>query len=97
MKIKNAADLLIYTLAEVGVQRIYGVVGDSLNGVTEALRAHGGIEWVGMRHEEVAAFAASGESQVTNELAVCAGSRSEERRVGKECRGGGGAAHEKET
>lgn len=74
MKIKNVADLLIYTLAEVGVQRIYGVVGDSLNGVTEALRAHGGIEWVGMRHEEVAAFAASGESQVTNELAVCAGS-----------------------
>src|SRR5690625_1867062 len=74
MKKKNVADLLIYTLAEVGVQRIYGVVGDSLNGVTEALRAHGGIEWVGMRHEEVAAFAASGESQVTNELAVCAGS-----------------------
>lgn len=74
MKIKNVADLLIHTLAEVGVKRIYGVVGDSLNGVTEALREHGGIEWVGTRHEEVAAFAASGESQVTNELAVCAGS-----------------------
>lgn len=74
MKIKNVADYLIHTLAEVGVERIYGIVGDSLNGVTEALQAHGGIEWVGMRHEEVAAFAASGESQVTGGLAVCAGS-----------------------
>lgn len=74
MKIKNVADYLVHTLAEVGVERIYGIVGDSLNGVTEALRAHGGIEWVGLRHEEVAAFAASGESQVTGALAVCAGS-----------------------
>ena len=74
MKIQNVADLLVHTLAEVGVKRIYGVVGDSLNGVTEALRVHGGIQWVGTRHEEVAAFAASGESQVTGELAVCAGS-----------------------
>ena len=74
MKIKNVADLLVHTLAEVGVKRIYGVVGDSLNGVTEALRIHGGIQWIGTRHEEVAAFAASGESQLTNELAVCAGS-----------------------
>lgn len=74
MKINNVADLLVHTLAEVGVKRIYGVVGDSLNGVTEALRVHGGIEWIGTRHEEAAAFAASGESQVSNELAVCAGS-----------------------
>lgn len=74
MSIKNVADLLVHTLAEVGVKRIYGVVGDSLNGVTEAVRTHGKIEWVGTRHEEVAAFAASGEAQVTNELAVCAGS-----------------------
>ncbi|HLR30653.1 MAG TPA: ubiquinone-dependent pyruvate dehydrogenase [Paenalcaligenes sp.] len=74
MSIKNIADLLVHTLAEVGVKRIYGVVGDSLNGVTEAVRTHGEIEWVGTRHEEVAAFAASGESQLTNELAVCAGS-----------------------
>lgn len=73
-KINNVADLLVYTLAEVGVKRIYGIVGDSLNGVTEALRSHGGIEWIGTRHEEVAAFAASGESQTTGELAVCAGS-----------------------
>lgn len=74
MAIKNVADLLVHTLAEVGVKRIYGVVGDSLNGVTEAIRTQGEIEWVGTRHEEVAAFAASGESQLTNELAVCAGS-----------------------
>lgn len=74
MSIKNIADLLVHTLAEVGIKRIYGVVGDSLNGVTEAVRTHGEIEWVGTRHEEVAAFAASGESQLTNELAVCAGS-----------------------
>src|SRR5690625_1363235 len=74
MAIKNDADLLVHTLAEVGVKRIYGVVGDSLNGVTEAIRTQGEIEWVGTRHEEVAAFAASGESQLTNELAVCAGS-----------------------
>ncbi len=74
MPIKNVADLLVHTLAETGVKRIYGVVGDSLNGITEAIRTHGGLEWVGTRHEEVAAFAASGESQVTQELAVCAGS-----------------------
>lgn len=74
MKIKNVADLLTETLIEAGVKRIYGVVGDSLNGVTESLRQRPELEWVGVRHEEVAAFAASGESQVTGELAVCAGS-----------------------
>lgn len=74
MKIKNVADLLTETLIEAGIKRIYGVVGDSLNGVTESLRQRPELEWVGVRHEEVAAFAASGESQVTGELAVCAGS-----------------------
>lgn len=74
MKIKNVADLLTETLIEAGVKRIYGVVGDSLNGVTESLRQRPELEWIGVRHEEVAAFAASGESQVTGELAVCAGS-----------------------
>ncbi|MGP9812561.1 ubiquinone-dependent pyruvate dehydrogenase [Rhodopseudomonas sp. NSM] len=70
----NVADRIVETLHQAGVERIFGVVGDSLNGLTEALRTHGGIEWVHVRHEEVAAFAAAGESQITNALAVCAGS-----------------------
>ncbi|UMY15549.1 ubiquinone-dependent pyruvate dehydrogenase [Methylobacterium organophilum] len=74
MSIENVADLFVETLQQVGVRRIYGIVGDSLNGITEAVRARGVIEWVHVRHEEVAAFAASGEAQVTGELAVCAGS-----------------------
>lgn len=74
MAIKNISDLLTETLIEVGVKRIYGVVGDSLNGVTESIHCRPALEWVGVRHEEVAAFAASAESQVTGALAVCAGS-----------------------
>src|ERR1700756_4644782 len=62
------------TLAAVGVKRIYGIVGDSLNGLTDAVRKHGGIEWVHVRHEEVAAFAAGADAHLTGELAVCAGS-----------------------
>jgi pyruvate dehydrogenase (quinone) len=74
MRISNVADLVVETLAQVGVRRIFGVVGDSLNGLTEALRRRDAIEWVHVRHEEVAAFAAAGAAQVTGELAVCAGS-----------------------
>ena len=74
MSSPNIADLLVSTLQRAGVARIYGVVGDSLNGLTEALRQNGEIAWVHVRHEEVAAFAASGESQLTGGLAVCAGS-----------------------
>ncbi|ABD04914.1 pyruvate dehydrogenase (cytochrome) [Rhodopseudomonas palustris HaA2] len=70
----NVADRIVETLHQAGVERIFGVVGDSLNGLTEALRQHGSIEWVHVRHEEVAAFAAAGESQITGKLAVCAGS-----------------------
>lgn len=70
----NCADYLIETLTRAGVERIYGVVGDSLNGVTEALRTQKAIRWVHTRHEEAAAFAAVGESQATGKLAVCAGS-----------------------
>lgn len=70
----KVADRIVETLHQAGVRRIFGVVGDSLNGLTEALREHGGIQWVHVRHEEVAAFAAAGESQITGELAVCAGS-----------------------
>jgi pyruvate dehydrogenase (quinone) len=62
------------SLAQAGVTRIYGVVGDSLNGFTDALRRRKSIEWVHMRHEEGAAFAAGAEAHLTGKLAVCAGS-----------------------
>ena len=74
MKINNVADLIVETLQQVGVARIYGLVGDSLNGITEAIRRRGVIDWVHVRHEEVAAFAAGAEAQLTGALAVCAGS-----------------------
>jgi pyruvate dehydrogenase (quinone) len=74
MAIKNVADLFVATMEQAGVKRIYGIVGDSLNGLTEALRSRGTIEWVHVRHEEVAAFAAAAEAQMTGNLAVCAGS-----------------------
>jgi pyruvate dehydrogenase (quinone) len=71
---KTVADQFVETLAAAGVKRIYGIVGDSLNGLTDSLRRHGKIEWVHVRHEEVAAFAAGAEAHLTGELAVCAGS-----------------------
>ncbi len=74
MKNGTIADLVVSTLRHAEVRRIYGVVGDSLNGITDALRRDGTIEWVHLRHEEAAAFAACGEAQVTGTLAVCAGS-----------------------
>jgi pyruvate dehydrogenase (quinone) len=74
MAIDNVADLIAETLIQAGVKRIFGVVGDSLNGLTEALRQRRAIDWIHVRHEEVAAFAAAGESQITGGLAVCAGS-----------------------
>ena len=70
----TVADQMVETLAAAGVQRIYGIVGDSLNGFTDALRRHSGIAWLHLRHEEVAAFAAGAEAHLTGELAVCAGS-----------------------
>src|SRR6195256_2545288 len=71
---KTVADQFAEILAAAGVKRIYGVVGDSLNGLTDALRRQGKIEWGHVRHEEVAAFAAGAEAHVTGTLAVCAGS-----------------------
>src|SRR5690348_15838652 len=62
------------TLATAGVERIYGIVGDSLNRVADAIRRQGKIQWIHVRHEEVAAFAAGAEAQITGGLAVCAGS-----------------------
>ena len=70
----KVANLLVEVLKAAGVRRVYGVAGDSLNGVTDALRADGTIEWIHTRHEETAAFAAGAEAQLTGTLAVCAGS-----------------------
>lgn len=70
----NIAESIVKTLAAAGVRRIYGVVGDSLNGLTEALRTQKTIEWILLRHEEVAAFAAGAEAHLTGSLVVCAGS-----------------------
>ena len=71
---KKVADLLVDVLVEAGVQRIYGLSGDSLNGITDSIRAKKKIQWVHVRHEEVAAFAAGAEAHLTGRLAVCAGS-----------------------
>jgi pyruvate dehydrogenase (quinone) len=71
---KTAADYLAETLQQAGVKRIFGVVGDSLNGFSDSLRRLKTIEWVHMRHEEAGAFAAGAEAALTGELAVCAGS-----------------------
>ena len=71
---RTVAEELVETLAQAGVQRIYGLVGDSLNPVTDALHRSRQIEWIHVRHEETAAFAAGAEAQLTGKLAVCAGS-----------------------
>lgn len=71
---QTIAALLAKTLENAGVKRIWGVTGDSLNGLSDSLNRMGTIEWMPTRHEEVAAFAAGAEAHVTGELAVCAGS-----------------------
>src|SRR6266403_4991163 len=71
---RTVAEALIDTLAKAGVQRVYGLVGDSLNPVTDAIRRSDKVRWVHVRHEETAAFAAGAEAQLTGQLAVCAGS-----------------------
>src|SRR5216684_2165827 len=70
----NVADRIVETLEAANVLRICGLVGYSLNGITESLRVREKIEWIAVRHEEVAAFAAGAQAQLTGELAVCAGS-----------------------
>ena len=70
----TVAEVLVDTLEHEGVKRIYGIVGDSLNGITNALQKRKTIDWVHVRHEEVAAFAAGAEAQLTGDLTVCAGS-----------------------
>ncbi|HEV7712790.1 MAG TPA: ubiquinone-dependent pyruvate dehydrogenase [Asanoa sp.] len=71
---RTVAQAMVATLKESGVRRVYGIPGDSLNGFTDALRRDGGLAWEHVRHEEAAAFAASGEAALTDQLAVCAGS-----------------------
>src|ERR1700730_10216581 len=71
---KTVAQLLIETLVLAGVKQIFGVAGDSLNGITDTIRTRKDITWIPMRHEEVGAFAAGAEAHLTGSLAVCAGS-----------------------
>jgi pyruvate dehydrogenase (quinone) len=71
---KNLAELLVDTLVLAGVRRVYGVAGDSLNGITDVIRTDERIKWIHVRHEETAAFAAGAEAHLTGSLAVCAGS-----------------------
>src|SRR5437870_12350218 len=71
---KRVADVLIETLVAAGVKRVYGLVGDSLNGVSDSIRPREDLQWVPVRHEETAAFAAGAEAQLTEQLTVCAGS-----------------------
>ncbi|MET8654332.1 thiamine pyrophosphate-dependent enzyme [Nocardia aurea] len=71
---RTVADELLEVLVQAGVRRVYGLVGDSLNAFSDAVRRDGRVEWVHVHHEEAAAFAASAEAQLTGRLAVCAGS-----------------------
>jgi pyruvate dehydrogenase (quinone) len=71
---KSVAALVVETLTQAGVERIYGVCGDSLNGITDSIRKQERVKWVHVRHEESAAFAAGAEAHLTGRLAVCAGS-----------------------
>ena len=71
---KKVADVLVDVLVDAGVERVYGVAGDSLNGITDSIRTRKQIRWIHVRHEEVAAFAAGAEAHITGKLAVCAGS-----------------------
>src|SRR5580700_10198614 len=71
---RTVADTLVATLKASGVRRVYGLPGDAINGFTDAIRRDGTIAWEHVRHEEAAAFAASGEAAMTGRLAVCAAS-----------------------
>jgi pyruvate dehydrogenase (quinone) len=69
---QTVADVLVSVLDQTGVKQIFGLIGDSLNPIADALR-RSNIEWVGVRHEEGAALAAAGQAKLTGQLAVCAG------------------------
>src|ERR1700726_3072008 len=69
---ETVADILVGTLQQIGVKQIFALIGDSLNPLADAVR-RSSIEWIGDRHEEGAALAASGQVKLTGRLAVCAG------------------------
>src|SRR5262249_21622849 len=71
---KTVAQTIVATLVAAGVKRVYGVAGDSLNGITDAIFDRRDIHWIPMRHEEVGALAAGAEAHLTGTLCVCAGS-----------------------
>src|SRR6185369_6970966 len=71
---KTVAEHLVNTLADAGVRRVYGIVGDSLNPVTDAIRRGETVDWIHVRNEEAGAFAAGADAELTGQLAVCAGS-----------------------
>ncbi|MFF3887196.1 pyruvate dehydrogenase [Streptomyces sp. NPDC001914] len=71
---QNVAEQFVDILVRAGVERLYGVVGDSLNPVVDAIRRNAAVDWIQVRHEETAAFAAGAEAQITGRLAACAGS-----------------------
>ncbi|MFJ3415294.1 thiamine pyrophosphate-dependent enzyme [Streptomyces sp. NPDC086082] len=70
---RTVARVIVDALSELGVRQVFGVVGDALNPLTDAIRTTDDVEWVGCRHEEAAAFAASAQSQLTDRLGVCMG------------------------
>src|SRR6195256_5881617 len=69
---KSVAEVLVGVLEQIGVRHIFGLIGDSLNPLADAVR-RSKIDWIGVRHEEGAALAASGQAKLTGQLAVCAG------------------------
>src|ERR1700709_292182 len=69
----TVAEMLVETLATVGVRQVFGVVGDALNPFTEAIRRQDRVEWIGVRHEEGGALAAAGQAKLTGRLGVCCG------------------------
>src|SRR5437660_9889953 len=71
---KTVAEQLVNTLADAGVRHVYGIVGDSLNPVTDAIRRSETVDWIHVRNEEAGAFAAGADAELTGQLAVCAGS-----------------------
>ena len=72
---KRVAEVIVESLIAAGVKRVYGVPGDSLNGITDSIRARReDISWVHVRHEETASFAAGAEAHLTGRLTACAGS-----------------------
>ena len=69
----TVAETLVAALADLGVKNVWGVVGDALNPVTDAIRRDDRLEWIGVRHEEAGAFAACAQAQLTGTLGVCMG------------------------